>query len=245
MNWTTNSEMRLVVDNGSWKIRGCTASPTQNNSTPITYFNMMATSKKGGNNYTGEDIPKILDESNYRYTKPHVRGVLVNFDSEIEIWHKMFEKFYPDKCYKNSSITMSVPPVQPTKVKEKSLELLFELYGFNAVCPMTSAQALQSYYGENDEFRNSSPIRIIVESGHSCTNIIPMFDGEIIKSSIRRLDAGGKLLTKLLMQMISVRQFKMEGYFMTINKIKEDVCYIEKNIQLALKSSFKNKIHYV
>ena len=67
-----------------------------------------------------------------------------------------------------------------------------------------------------------------MESGHSSTYIVPVFDKEVMKHSIRRVDVGGRLLTKILTQMISVRQYKMEGYFQTVNKIKEDTCYIEK-----------------
>lgn len=182
--------MRLVIDNGSWQIWGCTASHVNNCSTPVTYLNMVANSKKGQNTYCCEDVTKIFDENNYRYSKPHVRGILVNFDDELQIWHKLFEKFNSEKIYKNCSITMSVPHILPGKVKEKLLELLFELFGFNAVCLMNSSQALESYYKNNnnipDNFNVNSPVKMLVESGHSCTNIIPIFDGEVIKSGIRR-----------------------------------------------------------
>ena len=91
MNWLNNNEMRQVVDNGSWQIRGVTCGQ---NSQTVTYQNMLASLKKGSSNATvsGEDIAKIYDENEYRYIKPHVRGILVNFDSQIEIWNKMFEK---------------------------------------------------------------------------------------------------------------------------------------------------------
>lgn len=248
MNWLNNNEMRLVIDNGSHQIRGTTCGQ---NSQTVAYYNMMATLKKGSSNVNiaGEDIGKIYDELEYRYIKPHVRGILVNFDSEIEIWNKMFEKFFPDKNHKHCSITMSIPPMLPNKVKEKLQELLFELYGFNAVCLMNSAQAINSLI-KNKSInqgipRNNSPINLMVESGHSCTYILPMFDGEVIKSGIRRLDVGGKLLTKQLSQMLSVRQFKMDGYFQTVNKIKEQVCYIENDVQYVLDNQQRKKLYYV
>lgn len=37
----------------------------------------------------------------------------------------------------------------------------------------------------------------------------------------------------------------MDGYFQTINKIKEEVCYVERNIREALSIANRNKIHYV
>ena len=46
-------------------------------------------------------------------------------------------------------------------------------------------------------------------------------------------------------QMISVRQFKLDGYFQTVNKIKERVCYIETNVQQTLENRTRNKIYYV
>lgn len=52
-------------------------------------------------------------------------------------------------------------------------------------------------------------------------------------------------MTKLLSQQISVRQFKMDPYFQTVNKIKEECCYIVPNIWDALKNQMTHKCYYV
>ena len=45
------------------------------------------------------------------------------------------------------------------------------------------------------------------------------------------MEVGGKLLTKLLAKSVSFKQYKMENYFQTINKMKEEICYIESNME--------------
>jgi actin-related protein 6 len=46
---------------------------------------------------------------------------------------------------------------------------------------------------------------LVVESSHSATYIVPFFDGEPINYAIRRVDIGGKLLTKHLLNLITKR----------------------------------------
>ncbi len=45
---------------------------------------------------------------------------------------------------------------------------------------------------------------MIVESSHSATYIVPIFDNEIM-SQMRRIDVGGKLLTNQLKEVISFK----------------------------------------
>jgi actin-related protein 6 len=79
-------------------------------------------------------------------------------------------------------------------------------------------------------------LALIVESSFSATHIYPTFNNILLTEGVRRLDIGGKLLTKMLAKMISFKQIRMEDYFHTIGKMKEEVCYFEDNCAKALET---------
>jgi actin-related protein 6 len=47
-----------------------------------------------------------------------------------------------------------------------------------------------------------------------------------LKQASLRLDVGGKLMTNLLMESISNKEFNLLGEFLVVNDIKEKSCYI-------------------
>jgi len=86
---------------------------------------------------------------------------------------------------------------------------------------------------------------LVVESSHSSTHVYPVFNNFVLTEGVRRLDVGGKLLTKMLAKMISFKQIRMEDYFHTIGKMKEQVCYVEDNCAKALENHQKANCFYV
>ena len=67
----------------------------------------------------------------------------------------------------------------------------------------------------------------------------------MITSGVRRIDVGGKLLSKLIAKMVTFKQFRMDGYIQTMTKMKERVCYVEDCCEKALKNLKKAKVFYV
>lgn len=51
---------------------------------------------------------------------------------------------------------------------------------------------------------------MVIESGHSATYFVPIFDGEPINYAIRRVDVGGRLLTKYLKDLITFRYLNVK-----------------------------------
>ena len=85
-----------------------------------------------------------MDESQLNYIKTQCRGILVNFDSQIDIWETLLEKSVnlpKDRLQaydKSLSLTLSVAPFAPAKVRERTLEIVFEYFHFGAFHPLTS-----------------------------------------------------------------------------------------------------------
>lgn len=50
---------------------------------------------------------------------------------------------------------------------------------------------------------------IVVDSGYSNTYVVPFFEGMPLKHCATRIDVGGKLLTNLLMEVLSYKEINL------------------------------------
>lgn len=80
---------------------------------------------------------------------------------------------------------------------------------------------------------------LVVDSGYSHTTVTPLFNGRPLQRAIRRLDLGGKHLTNLLKEVISVRHFDLHQDTKIVNDIKEDVCFVSTDFQQDLEKTWK------
>lgn len=80
---------------------------------------------------------------------------------------------------------------------------------------------------------------LVVDSGYSYTTITPCFQGRPIQRAVRRLDFGGKHLTNLLKEMVSIRHFDLHQDTKVVNDIKEEVVFVSQNIKLDLEGTWK------
>jgi actin-related protein len=69
----------------------------------------------------------------------------------------------------------------------------------------------------------------VVDSGYSFTHIVPTYrGGEALVNAIRRLNVGGKVLTNLLKESVTYRQWNMMDEFHIVNDAKEQLCFISE-----------------
>lgn len=80
---------------------------------------------------------------------------------------------------------------------------------------------------------------LVVDSGYSYTTIMPCFQGRPIQRAVRRLDIGGKHLTNLLKETISVRHFDLHQDTKIVNDIKEDVAFVSRDLKSDLERTWK------
>ena len=52
-----------------------------------------------------------------------------------------------------------------------------------------------------------------------------------MKQASLRIDVGGKLLTNLFCEMISTKDFNLQGEFMIVNDIKEKTCFMAEDTE--------------
>jgi actin-related protein 6 len=80
---------------------------------------------------------------------------------------------------------------------------------------------------------------LVIDSGYSHSTVTPLFNGRPIHRAIRRLDFGGKHLTNLLKEVISVRHFDLHQDTKIVNDIKEDVCFVSDDFRRDLERTWK------
>ena len=136
------------------------------------------------------------------------------------IWGDIFKKEEnADRC-----LLMTRQPLLPGYVEERYAEVVFEDFEFSALAMVTShSMLLQSA-------QKSSPCHLVLDSGFSFTYAVPFFNNIPMKQASLRIDVGGKLLTNLFCEMISTKDFNLQGEFMIVNDIKEKTCFMSESI---------------
>ena len=150
------------------------------------------------------------------------------------------------------------PPFVPSVVSEGVDCILFRELGLGKVArllgPCMAAiqyhmfcQSMptmsQSLHPKNDNQSSSSSLWIndntkcccVVDSGYSFTHVVPTQNaGEAITTAIRRLDLGGKVLTNLLKEFVTYRQWNMMDEYHIVNDVKEQLCFVSDQFELEM-----------
>ena len=79
----------------------------------------------------------------------------------------------------------------------------------------------------------------MIDSGYSHTTITPLFHGRAIQQAVRRLEIGGKFMTNLLKELVSIRHYNMSDETYLINEIKEAISYVSKTFREDLEKTRK------
>jgi actin-related protein 6 len=80
---------------------------------------------------------------------------------------------------------------------------------------------------------------LVIDSGYSHTTITPLYNGTVIQRAIRRIDLGGKHLTNLLKEVVSLRYFDLHQDTKIVNDIKEDVCFVSSNYSTDMEKTWR------
>jgi actin-related protein 6 len=130
----------------------------------------------------------------------------------------------------------------PSILVDTTMEVVFEELGYASYAAAASP-SLASY---NPICRRSSanPCLLVIESGFSFSHSVPIMDHRIIKSGVRRVDVGGKLITNYLRELISYRQWNMMDETHLVSLIKEKVCFVSDDFLSDLRRT-DLKLQYV
>lgn len=114
--------------------------------------------------------------------------------------------------------------MNPAKNREKLIETMFEKYQFAAA--NVSIQAMLTLYAQG------LLTGVVVDTGDGVTHVVPVYDGFVPQTLIRRLDVAGRHITNYFIKLLMLRgyAFNRTADFETVRQIKEKVCYVAYDI---------------
>lgn len=98
---------------------------------------------------------------------------------------------------------------------------------------ITAGPMMAAYNSPNSSSPSALPQEclLIIDTSYSDTTILPLYNGKLLQSAVRRLTVGGKLLTNYMKELSSLRHYNMMEETYLLNEIKEAVSYVAPNSQ--------------
>lgn len=185
----------------------------------------------------------------YAINFPIDKGVVENWDNMEKLWQRSLFKYL--KCEpENHHILLTEPPLNAPENRELMAEIMFETFNVpglyiavSSVLALTAAweanitkilqkqgAAALADYKKRFGFRKRTGC--VVDSGDGVTNVVPIYEGYVVGSSIRKIPVAGRDVTEFIKQMLRDRREPVPPEDLTeaATRIKEDHCYICKDI---------------
>ncbi|GCB78196.1 hypothetical protein scyTo_0015784, partial [Scyliorhinus torazame] len=167
---------------------------------------------------------------------PMENGIVRNWDDMKHLWDYTFGPEKLDVDSKNCKILLTEPPMNPTKNREKIIEVMFETYQFSGV--YIAIQAVLTLYAQG------LLTGVVVDSGDGVTHICPVYEGFSLPHLTRRLDIAGRDITRYLIKLLLLRgyAFNHSADFETVRMMKEKLCYVGYNIEQEQKLALETTV---
>lgn len=221
----------VVIDNGSGYIKAGLAGEDA----PKTNFpSIVGKSKVLGISVAMDQRDTFVGEEAYEkrgtlnISNPIQNGLIVDWEGAEKIWRH---------CYYNElkvppeehPCLLTETPLNTAKNRESMTELVFEV--FTVPSFFIASQAVLALYS------SGRTTGIMLDSGHSVTHTVPIYEGYSLPHAIMKIDIGGKDLTEYLMKLLkeSGISFSAMAEMDLVRDIKEKTCYVANNYNDELK----------
>jgi len=167
---------------------------------------------------------------------PMDNGIVRNWDDMMHVWDYTFGPSKMNIDPKTTKVLLTEPPLNPSKNREKMVEVMFEKYQFEGA--FIAIQAVLTLYAQG------LLTGVVIDSGDGVTHICPVYEGFALPHLTRRLDIAGRDITKYLIKLLLLRgyAFNHTADFETVRQMKEKLCYvgydIEQEQRLALETTY-------
>jgi actin-related protein 6 len=133
---------------------------------------------------------------------------------------------------KETNLLLMEKPNCPKELQKNCDEIVFEQFEFSAYYRCVGPR-LNAYHPPKPESIAALPQEclLIIDTSYSDTTILPLYNGKLIQSAVRRLTVGGKLLTNYLKELASLRHYNMMEETYLLNEIKEAISYVAPSSQ--------------
>jgi actin-related protein 6 len=214
----------VIIDNGAGKIKAGLAPSKPLAHSPATMqvksSNCIARMNKQMNILVADEVDSCLNGSLLHYTRPFERGYLTNWQSETEVWSRVFGNKGLKINTAESILCTTEAPFTPEPLQNDMNEVVFEEFGFQSCLRRPAAWfSANEFAASTTNGTTSGSSCTVVDSGFSFTYSMPFIDGKCRKSACKRVNVGGKLLTNFLKEVVSYRQWNMMDEFKIIDQV--------------------------
>ncbi|XP_066430315.1 actin-like protein 7A [Eleutherodactylus coqui] len=160
----------------------------------------------------------IYSNISQKFADPIRHGIIVDWDCIEATLEYLFVEEMKIRPI-DHPVLLSDPPLSPITNREKYTEMMFETFNIPAFHIAHQSRLSMYSYG-----RTSS---LVVECGHGVSYVVPIIDGHVLPSLIRRADYAGADVTKYLMQLLNGSgQTFNEEHLDILEDIKNKYCYM-------------------
>lgn len=182
----------------------------------------------------GEEASQLRSMLEVNY--PMENGIVRNWDDMKHVWDYTFSEQRLNIDPKNSKLLLTEPPMNPSKNREKMVEVMFENYGFEGL--YIAIQAVLTLYAQG------LLTGVVVDSGDGVTHICPVYEGFSLPHLTRRLDIAGRDITRYLIKLLLLRgyAFNHSADFETVRLMKEKLSYVGYDIEQEQKLAIETTV---
>nr|WOD57880.1 Arp2D2 [Drosophila burlai] len=169
-------------------------------------------------------------------TYPMDKGVVRNWGDMCHVWDYTFGPKKMDIDPTNTKILLTEPPMNPTKNREKMIEVIFEKYGFDSA--YIAIQAVLTLYAQG------LVSGVVIDCGDGVSHICPVYQEYSLPHLTRRLDIAGRDITHYLTKLLLRRgyAFNHSADFETVRILKEKLCYIGYDIEMEQRLALETTV---
>ncbi|KIX06882.1 uncharacterized protein Z518_04858 [Rhinocladiella mackenziei CBS 650.93] len=250
----------FVLDNGGYSIKaGFAPSQTLSDTETLSRCHLIPNGlvrTRDKKIYVGAQSEEITQWSEALFRRPVENGQVVSWEAQKEIWDQSFfdertaRRDLLVRAPEDTTLIFTEPPNAMPALQKNADEIIMEEWGFGGysrvIGPTLNAYNDLHPLFEETPMDSTPPLAdlpmeclLVIDSGYSHTTVTPLFNGRPLHRAIRRLDFGGKHLTNLLKEVISIRHFDLHQDTKIVNDIKDDVCFVSQDFRNDLEKTWK------
>lgn len=170
-----------------------------------------------------EDL-MIGDEANaarsvLQLSRPIQNGVVKDWEGMEAVWDYTFKKLGIVNPA-DHKVLQTEAALNPSRNREKMVEIMFEKYGFAGVNVSVQAILALNSRGLQSGF--------VVDSGDGVTHLVPVTEGYLEPALVQRVNLAGRHVTEQLMKLLVGQGHPLNSTtdFETVREVKQKLCYV-------------------
>lgn len=216
-----DTQVHTVIDNGSGYIKA----GFSGEEAPRSVFPTIVGKPKAQVLLGSEKRERILGQEALEklgiinVSHPIEQGIITNWDDIEKLWHHTFYdelRISPEE----HNVLLTDAPLNDAANREKMTEIMFEVFTVPGM--FIGIQTVLSIYSAG---KTSG---VVVESGESITNFVPVYEGYAFPHAISKIPLGGSDLTQFLIRLLIEKRYTIDtlARMKLVNDMKEKQCFV-------------------